>query len=542
MRRTRLLLTTGLLFSATTALSDELPATGRLMAVTLFPQGASLTREVSFDASAGAHTLLLTDLPAETAAEGLRVTGQDGVLVGAVWLRGDRMPPKEPVLTPAQLAAKARLEAAQADLDTNLDAVAAVAAQIEAADAEVAFLAGARPEGAGLSAESLKSLSAVIADGVLAARKRAIGAGAALRKVQLAATEATRRRDSAQAVYDALPGASTDYATVSIAVTVTTPGPHLLTITQLVEDAGWSPAYELTLHRAAPASLTLSRGALVTQYTGEDWVGVDLTLSTARPSDRTTASDLYPDYREIYDPQAEMAMQAKSGEGAGMGDAVAMAEPAAATMAMPEMQGDVLVYHAAAPADVASGVENLRLALDEVSFAPVVQAVAVPRADPVAYMTARFTNTSGEVLLAGPVFLYSDRNLIGAGQLPLLAPGDEVTQGFGAIDGLILERRMPEVSEGDRGILSSETEQSQTATLTVRNLTGESWPVRLIDQIPYSEQDDLEVTFAANPAPTEENVDGQRGILAWEFDLPAGAGKSIEIEQSLRWPTGMALR
>jgi hypothetical protein len=140
------------------------------------------------------------------------------------------------------------------------------------------------------------------------------------------------------------------------------------------------------------------------------------------------------------------------------------------------------------------------------------------------------------------MYLYRDSNLIGVGQLPLLAAGDDWTQGFGAIDGLVLERVMPNVTEGDRGLLSSETEQVERATLKVRNLTQEVWAVRLMDQVPYSEQEDLEVTFDAVPAPTETDVEGQRGILAWEFDLAPGAEQVVEVEHALRWPSGMTLR
>jgi hypothetical protein len=38
------------------------------------------------------------------------------------------------------------------------------------------------------------------------------------------------------------------------------------------------------------------------------------------------------------------------------------------------------------------------------------------------------------------------------------------------------------------------------------------------------------------------DVDGQRGILAWEFDLAAGGKQTITLEHTLKWPQGMALR
>ena len=530
------------------AYADEILASNRIMAVTLYPQGAMISREVVFDAPSGAHELRLTDLPSETYAERVRLTGEAGLTTGAVWLRSDRLFARDEVLTADQGAAKAVITSAQAQVDAAADALAQVQAQIEAANAEVAFLSGSRPEGAALTPMGLRDLSAAVAAGVAMARGRAIAAGAEARPLTEALTEAVKARDRAQAAYDALPTPDADYAALSIAVQVAVAGQYRLVVTQVVDNAGWAPVYDLTLRREVAASggegrLTLARGAMVAQYTGEYWTGVDLTLSTARPSERTEASPLYPDYREIYDPEAEPGLMAKAGTEPEMAaDAMVMTQAAPRSAALPELQGDVLVYRVPGAVQIASGVENLRLGLDEISFAPKVQALAVPRMDPVAYVTAKFENTSGEILLPGQVYLYRDANLVGVGQLPLLAAGDDLSVGFGAIDGLVLTREMPLVSEGDRGLLSTETEQVENATLRVRNLTGEVWSVRLLDQVPYSEQEDLEVTFAASPPPDETDVEGDRGILAWEFDLQPGAEQAVEVEHALRWPSGMALR
>ena len=64
----------------------------------------------------------------------------------------------------------------------------------------------------------------------------------------------------------------------------------------------------------------------------------------------------------------------------------------------------------------------------------------------------------------------------------------------------------------------------------------------VLDLVPYSEQEDLEIEVTADPAPSETDVDGQRGILAWEFELAAGGKQTITLEQTLSWPEGMVLR
>jgi hypothetical protein len=100
----------------------------------------------------------------------------------------------------------------------------------------------------------------------------------------------------------------------------------------------------------------------------------------------------------------------------------------------------------------------------------------------------------------------------------------------------------PNRSEGDRGVFSSTNELTEEAVITVENLTGQDWDILLRDAVPYSEQDDLEVTVSASPAATRTNPDGQRGILEWDLNVPAGDKQEISLDYTLTWPGGYVLR
>ena len=155
---------------------------------------------------------------------------------------------------------------------------------------------------------------------------------------------------------------------------------------------------------------------------------------------------------------------------------------------------------------------------------------------------ATMANSGSEVLLPGDAYLYRDGALTGMVPLGALSPGDTVDLGFGAIDGIRLTRDMPERVEGDRGILTTSTQIEEQAVLEVENLTGEAWPVRVLDLVPYSEQEELEITYSADPAVSEVDVDGKRGVLAWDFDLPAGEKRMITLDSLLSWPEGKVLQ
>jgi len=334
-----------------------------------------------------------------------------------------------------------------------------------------------------------------------------------------------------------------DYTALSVAVTAAAAGAQTVTVTQYVGNASWQPVYDLNLTREGGDKLVLDRSVLVTQYTGEDWDGVALTLSSSRPAEQAAPSQLWPELRSIGPEVDEEDLMRKSLGVADMAMLPApVAEAAPVVAAGMAYEGDTVVYHYPEAVTVATGAENLRLALDSLEFAPVVEAVAVPRLDSTAFVVARFTNASEEPLLPGQAMLFREGVLVGSTWLDVIAPGVETDLSFGALETLRVKREMPKRAGGETGVFTSSNQQSESAVITVENTGAESWPVRILDQVPYSEQDDLEIEVSASPDPTETDVDGQRGILAWEFDLPAGGKQTITLEQTLTWPDGMVLR
>ncbi|WP_149589237.1 DUF4139 domain-containing protein [Tabrizicola flagellatus] len=542
----RALIVALLVTTALPACADTIAATSRITAVTVYPDGARLTREVMFTApAAGPHELLVTDLPMDSDPGLIRLMGSGDLQVGAFALRADRLPPRETPLTDAQRAAKADVEAAEAEVLGAQLALEAIEAKVEAAEAQVRFLAsfsGALPDGA--TPETIKAMAGMIGAETLAARQAALAAKAELPPAEKDLSEAEEALAAARAAYDALPSADMDYAALSVAVTAEAPGAQVVTMTQYVGNASWQPVYDLNLTRKGGDRLTLERSVLVTQDTGEDWDGVALTLSSSRPSEQAAPSRLWPELRSIGPEVEPEALARKSLGGADMAmlDApVAEAAPAPVTAGM-ALEGDTVVYNYPEPVTVATGAENLRLALDRLDFAPVVKAVAVPRLDRTAFVMASFANGSDEPLLPGQAMLFREGVLVGQTWLDVIAPGVETDVGFGALETLRVKREMPKRAGGETGIFVSANRQSESAVITVENTGPEAWPVRILDQVPYSEQDDLEIAFAASPKPSETDVDGQRGILAWEFDLPAKGKQTITLEQTLTWPEGMVLR
>lgn len=189
-----------------------------------------------------------------------------------------------------------------------------------------------------------------------------------------------------------------------------------------------------------------------------------------------------------------------------------------------------------------AGIRAAEKALDERDLSAQVTARSVPRHDDTPFLMAEVTNDSGAVRLPGRARLYVDGAYRGQDDVPLIAVGDKAKIGFGAIDVIRLKRTVETRSEGDRGVISKSNQRDEAVVIEVRNLTVEDWPVTLYDTIPYSEQDDLTISYTADPAWTEASAAGRRGLLVWDLELKAGETQTMWLEHSLSWTGGMVLK
>lgn len=524
------------------AFADTIPAPSKVDHVTLYNWGATVSRSVNFDAPAGVHQIIVPDLPYGTMADSLRVAGSDGLTIGAVSLSTDRLPATTDVKSPEVLAAEAKIDRLEGVLRDRDTAIATVRLRIDAANEQVGFLhnlaVGTDPLTPD-TLEQLRALSQMVGTEVLAARAAALTAETEAQGLERDRVADQDALDQANQTLAALQNVGADYAALTLTVE-STGGPGQIVVTTQTDQASWYPVYDLRLTTGEVPALDIDRGVVIAQYSGEDWLGVDLTLSTARPSGQSSPSVLYPWLRQIVD-QVVIDDMLQRGS-ADMPMATVAAAPTVSGGLDLQMLGQTVVYHYGSGVDIRNGVDALRLKLDSLAIVPTIRATAVPARDSVAYLVAAFSNTTAETILPGTAQLFLDGALTGSAQLPLVATGDKTELGFGPLDGLILTRTVPNREQGGAGIITSSNQIEELAVLKVENLTGKAWPLRVIDQVPYSEQTDLEISYSAEPPATITDLDDQRGILAWDMDIGVGETVEIKLNSRLNWPTDFTLQ
>lgn len=517
--------------------------------VVVHPSMARVGRTVEIDLPIGEHELRLSDLPGYMAPEFVELR-----LEGAQLL--SRSLRRTPLLSEARLAgseavqaARLNLQEAEEALARHKDGIAVQLAQIEAAEAQIAFLEGLGQRdltGDQLDTNQLRALGQAIAEDGAGARAVIVEARARVRALE----------DQSKALEDALTLAKDAYSRVvepyeaaqelSLIVRVAEAGTVLLELDYFVGDVGWAPSYRLFL-TSETGDLTMERLVTIQQDSGEDWSNVALSVTTIPVLGRSAPSWLPERKMRIEDePIAKQEVRLSSRDLARAElsevdpiiEAPVIVEEAAFGT---NFSGAGVVYAFNTPVSVTNS-DNATMALDDLSFDAAISARAVPMLNQTAFRMVSLTNETGERVLSGEAELYVDGQIVGSDYLETIEAGAEKDLGFGPIHGLQLTRAVLEREEGDAGFIARENREEEEVRISVENLTDQAWEVTLVDRVPYSEQEDLTIEWTASPTPARENVEDRRGILEWDLTVASGQTQEVRLSKDIRWPEGQVLR
>jgi uncharacterized protein (TIGR02231 family) len=526
-------------FAAAPAWAADIDATSAVDAVTVYPDGASVTRLITLDLPSGDNTLVAKDFPLTLDPSSLRVEGEAGakLTIGAIDTRPPRAAP--PVNLPEL---DKRIEALK-DERANLDgAINAAAARRKFAER----FAEASPAGLGEKGEARpiaewRTAFAAVADEVASADTAIRDAERKQRDID---------RDIARLEQDrAQKPPSKLEVRIDLATAAATKA--TLRVTYTVRNARWAPLYDARLDTGAKdrkPALELVRRAEITQSTGEDWSNVALAVSTVRTARGGSAPELnslivqYPQLPRPAAPSAQMDMAMPSAAPAArnlMGKiAEASPERADEQQASVEVGGFQVTFKIPGRVSLGASEGAKSLRVSTATIAPDLAVRSAPVRDPTAFLEASFKQSEDAPLLPGRVAIYRDGVFVGRGQMAAAGKDDTVRLGFGADDKVKIERTVVKRSEGSAGLIvtTSKTDERSFRT-SVRN--GHNFPIKIAieDQLPVSENEDIAVEMLpATTAPTTTNLRDRRGVLEWAFEAKPGEVRDIAFAWRVRWP------
>jgi uncharacterized protein (TIGR02231 family) len=526
-----------ILAGAAPVLAAEMDVRSAIDAVTVYPDGATVTRLITVELPPGDTTLVVGDFPPGLDPASLRVEGESGaaVTIGAI----DARPPRaeRPAIAPEL---ERRIEALRDERQGLDDRIAAETKRKEFAQrfaTNVPMGLGEKGEARPLS--EWRAAFAAVAEETAAADN-------AIRAARLRQREIDRELTRLESDAKANPPRKME---VRIDLAADAAARSVLRVSYTVRGARWAPFYDARLDsgsRERKPALELIRRAEIVQQTGEDWSDVALSVSTVRTAKGGSAPELRP--LIVRYPQPAIPRSALGGradqygsvaapEPAQSEDARARLAPAAEREAAVETGGYQVVFRVPGRNSVSTSEGAKAVRLTTAKIAPDLLSRATPALDETAFLEASFRQADDAPLLPGRVALYRDGIYVGRGQLALTPKDETVRLGFGADDKVKVARATVRKIEGSAGIISSARTDEREYKITVRS--GHERPIRMIveDQIPTTENEDIKVELLpVTTPPTERDVRDRRGVLAWSFDAAPGESREIKLGWRLRWP------
>jgi uncharacterized protein (TIGR02231 family) len=527
------------------AQAADIDANSAIDAVTVYPDGASVTRVITVDLPSGDNTLVSKDFPLTLDPSSLRVEGEAGarLTIGSVDARQPR-----PV-TPADLSELDRKIEALKDQRADLDgAIASAEARRKFAER----FAEASPAGIGEKGEArpLADWRAAFA----AVAEEVANADTAIRDAQRKQRDLDREIARLQSDRNIKPPSKYEVR-IDLAAEAATKA--TLRVTYSVRNAHWTPLYDARLDTGASdrkPMLELVRRAEINQSTGEDWTNVALAVSTVRVARGGNAPDLNSLIVQYPPPPAPVAAAPMLDSVRRSARSMAVNEPQQSTMPagaaelnakkIDEAQGaaEIGAFHVAfqIPGRVTvtahEGNKSLRIATTKI--APDLIVRSAPVVDPTGFLEASFVQGDDAPLLAGQVSIYRDGMFVGRGRMTPAGKDETVRLGFGADDKVKIERSVVKRNEGSAGLIVTTAKTDERAfKTTVRN--GHDFPIKVAieDQLPVSESDEIVVEMLPSTTPpTTTNLRDKRGVLQWAFEVKPSEVKDIAFAWRLRWP------
>ena len=571
---------------ADAARAEAVAAKSELTQVTLYRDQAQITRKVAVPKGKGAIELVVTGLPDQLRSTTLFAEGGEQIDVRAVRYR-ERVVGQEPREEIRELDEKIM------EVQDELQRISAMrqltAKRVAYLDKLENFTAATGKEDLAKGVLDAKQLTETT---LFVFEERAKAVNEQLEQTKLE-REARKRLEVLQRERAQIAGKS--QAVVREAVLFLDrrdAAADSVKLTYLVGNCGWSPSYNAR-GQLAQGKVRMEYNALIRQMTGEDWEGVELTLSTASPmitasgpaiagfpvslellskgGNKVNGFDLNEAlsntssggrsqvgqrYNELAEQQIAQqslfnieATLDRNTEIAWSSNVIAnrrqlieLCEPVDKLMpvqliATPN-QGLSISYVIDGKVSLQSRADQQMTRIMQSELDGTFYHVANPVLTPYVYREAEIVNASGQDLLAGPVNVYLDGLFVGRTEMVSVTRSQTFVLGFGADPQLKAARQLVSRDQSQQG---GNTLVSFDYRLTVENFGEKPAEVRVYDRLPnFGNGDDVKLTLDSGFENLSKDKlylrkDRPNGILRWDITVAAGATGEETAEVAFRY-------
>jgi uncharacterized protein (TIGR02231 family) len=317
-----------------------------------------------------------------------------------------------------------------------------------------------------------------------------------------------------------------------------------LDVNYVVANAGWYPIYDLrAINTKSPVQLSYK--ANVFQSTGEEWKNVKLKLSTANPNQSGLKPELNAWFLDFYQPIAYSLQGKASGV---VARSAKMYDKEEAKMNMDAMPAPV----AESVADYVSTIQTTLNTEFDISLPysvlsagkPTVVDIrnyemksdytysVAPKLDNDAFLLARATGWEEFSLLPGEANIFFEGTFVGKSFIDPNNIKDTLSVSLGRDKRIVVKReKLKDLTS--RNFIGSTKKENYTYEISVRNTKAENIKIIVEDQVPVSQNSQIEVSVQdMGGAKFNKNT----GKLLWELELKSNETKKLVYRFEVKYP------
>jgi uncharacterized protein (TIGR02231 family) len=319
----------------------------------------------------------------------------------------------------------------------------------------------------------------------------------------------------------------------------------------LVTHVSWNPIYDLRAKEVGEP-MEISYRAHVSQTTGIDWKDVNLTLSTADPTQSTETPQFYAQHLKIYQPVAsykskknnelaeqEMAMgSSQDGYGGGdWGGALELEDEKSESIADYTTTKETALaaeFEISLPYTILSDGREQLVEVSKMGVETTYQYTVFAGENKEGFLMANLSEWQQYQLVSGDVNIYFENKFVGKTYLDTQNSGDTLAVSLGK-DSRIVAERITLKDKNKRKFIGTNVKESKSFEISIKNNLNRKVNIKIIDQIPLSMDSRIEVET--------ENLSGGQlnattGQVIWNTEIPASDSKKFKLEYTIKYPKG----
>lgn len=303
-----------------------------------------------------------------------------------------------------------------------------------------------------------------------------------------------------------------------------------------IPSAGWRSEYDVRLDSNTD-KVFIENKAVIRQQSGIDWEDVDLSLSTMKPSQGASLPPVRPWDIHRVKPVSQKAEMAFSSGGTNMmrSKALKLASDSVANTVQPGAKTQS--FKIKGKVDLESQTGDHVMVVDSHEIDVELKTHFMPYQSDNGYIVAHGKYKGDVSLSPSRVTVFRDGEMLGPWFMPRVNSGEDFEIGFGVDSKVSLEKIVVKDERGTSGVVNKENTWERLNKYEIVNHYNDSVNVRVIERLPVSRHEDINVTHFDVSRPFTNQYENIEGVIAWDRVIDAGgkisltAGYEIEVPE-----------